>query len=183
MKKVLLSAAVFLLCFSFGFWLKKSPPKSLPPKDVASALPLEQLTQSSAPLAHQFYFSNQVERSAASPIFWEKTEERFRLPLPADSRKHQPNTVRELATRLSILRSIGELEQFHKEKILLYSKIVKDNKQHWLLQREALYQLRPFLRILGQNEREKILAGVSSRVRTLASFSTQELLQKAGGEQ
>ncbi len=183
MKKVLLSVTVFLLCFSFGFWLKKSPAKPLSSVAKTDSVPVEEIAKASVQNTHRFYFSDQLARSAASPMFWEKTEERFRFPLPEDSSKHQANRVRELATRLSILRSVGELDRFHKEKILLFVNIVKDKNQHWLLQREALFQLRPFLRTLGEKEREKLLAGVSSRVRSLAAVSTQELLQAVGGAQ
>ncbi len=183
MKKVLLSVTVFLLCFSFGFWLKKSVPKSPAPVTKAETVPVAEIAKASVQNAHRFYFSDQLAQSASSPIFWEKTEERFQFPLPEDSSKHQANRVRELATRLSILRSISSLDRFHNEKILLFSKIVKDPNQHWLLRREALFQLRPFLRTLGEKEREKILAAVPSRVRALASASTQELLLAVGSAQ
>lgn len=190
MKKSIYLFGLFALCFGFGFWISSSKvfPTSAQNEqtnsDVVSkasvSIPIQNLAEADVPQVHQYYFSPRVEIEAASPLFWEKTLERFRKPLPQDASKHQVRKVRELAARLSILRSMGEWGQFQKEKYQFYLSLLEDRSQHWLVHREALHQIRPLLRLQGKEERDRILSLVSSKVRGLASLSTRELLLPLG---
>ncbi len=193
MKKSFSLFGIFALCFGFGFWIssskffqkteRKEQVNGRVPQKASVSIPIQDLAEADVPQVHQYYFSPRVEIEAASPLFWEKTLDRFRKPLPQDASKHQVAKVRELAARLSILRSMGEWGQFQKEKYQFYLSLLEDRSQHWLVHREALHQIRPLLRLQGKEERDRILSLVSSKVRGLASLSTRELLLPLGEQQ
>ena len=193
MRKTVFYSAIFLVFLGFGYWFSSlsffngsglsgvgASQSSRNGNGSPALIPIQKIAEADANQLHQYYFSSQIETEAASPLFWEKTQERFQKPLPKDRTKHQVAFVRELSTRLSILRSMGDWNQFPKEKYQFYLSLLEDSSQHWLVHREALHQIRPLLRLQGKEERDRILSLVPSRVRGLASQSTRELLLPLG---
>jgi hypothetical protein len=98
---------------------------------------------------------------------------------------HRPQLMNELVGRIGILKVLHE--NFRPEQargnieplLQLYKEILFSTSEHWIVKRQALQNMAPWMAAISPAERDKILAAQDPRAIALASKSEKEILSEA----